>query len=198
MPKESFEYFLDSCQSCLFMYFLVFHNNANSQDSAKSIIDKYGSLNLLINASGVLSIPNAMQPGILFLCFVLINLSILDWTLLRLIMMKQIKWSFPFFELWNWWSESFIFSLFSVQKQHWVRCRDHPCFLLMISMLLVQFWLLRCGILVSAMLQAKRTISVSFLLQQQPFLSNQEFECSTMNILYLMFDRQTSYYPVNV
>lgn len=72
------------------MYFLVFHNNANSQDSAKSIIDKYGSLNLLINASGVLSIPNVMQPGILFLCFVLIHLSILDWTLLRLIMMKQI------------------------------------------------------------------------------------------------------------
>lgn len=32
------------------------------EDSAKSIRDKYGSLNLLINASGVLSIPNAMQP----------------------------------------------------------------------------------------------------------------------------------------
>nr|XP_016509507.1 PREDICTED: C-factor-like isoform X1 [Nicotiana tabacum] len=32
------------------------------EDSAKSIRDKYGSLNLLINASGVLSIPNVMQP----------------------------------------------------------------------------------------------------------------------------------------
>ncbi|KAK4360353.1 hypothetical protein RND71_019305 [Anisodus tanguticus] len=32
------------------------------EDSAKSIRDKYGSLNLLINASGILSIPNVLQP----------------------------------------------------------------------------------------------------------------------------------------
>ncbi|KAL3344156.1 hypothetical protein AABB24_023543, partial [Solanum stoloniferum] len=32
------------------------------EDSVKSIRDKYGSVNLLINASGVLSIPNVLQP----------------------------------------------------------------------------------------------------------------------------------------
>ncbi|PHT54885.1 hypothetical protein CQW23_03371 [Capsicum baccatum] len=32
------------------------------EDSANSIRDKYGSLNLLINASGVLSIPNVLHP----------------------------------------------------------------------------------------------------------------------------------------
>ncbi|KAJ8544665.1 hypothetical protein K7X08_017248 [Anisodus acutangulus] len=32
------------------------------EDSAKSIRDKYGSLDLLINASGILSIPNVLQP----------------------------------------------------------------------------------------------------------------------------------------
>lgn len=33
------------------------------QASATSIREKYGSLNLLINASGILSIPNVLQPG---------------------------------------------------------------------------------------------------------------------------------------
>ncbi|KAK3034387.1 hypothetical protein RJ639_033991 [Escallonia herrerae] len=32
------------------------------EDSAKSITERYGSLNLLINASGVLSIPDVLQP----------------------------------------------------------------------------------------------------------------------------------------
>lgn len=32
--------------------------------SAKSIRERYGSLNLLINASGILSIPDVFQPGI--------------------------------------------------------------------------------------------------------------------------------------
>lgn len=35
----------------------------NFQESAKSIREKYGSLNLLINTSGILSIPNVLQPG---------------------------------------------------------------------------------------------------------------------------------------
>lgn len=34
------------------------------QASAKSIEERYGSLNLLINASGILSIPNVLLPGI--------------------------------------------------------------------------------------------------------------------------------------
>lgn len=63
-----------------------FYNNANFQDSVKSIGDKYGSVNLLINASGVLSTPNVLQPGRLFLCIMFINLSIVAWTLLQLIM----------------------------------------------------------------------------------------------------------------
>lgn len=39
-------------QSCLF------------QETAKCVKDKYGYLNLLVNASGILSIPNVLQPGI--------------------------------------------------------------------------------------------------------------------------------------
>ncbi|XP_050370529.1 uncharacterized protein LOC126788571 [Argentina anserina] len=37
-------------------------NESTIQESAKSIREKYGSLNLLINASGILSIPNVLQP----------------------------------------------------------------------------------------------------------------------------------------
>lgn len=70
--------------------FKVFHKNANTQDSANSIRDKYGSLNLLINASGVLSIPNVLHPGTLFPCFMFINLSIVAWTLSQLIMMMEL------------------------------------------------------------------------------------------------------------
>lgn len=33
------------------------------QEAAKSVKDKYGYLNLLINASGILSIPGVLQPG---------------------------------------------------------------------------------------------------------------------------------------
>lgn len=33
------------------------------QDSAKLVKERYGSLNLLINASGILSIPDVLQPG---------------------------------------------------------------------------------------------------------------------------------------
>ena len=33
------------------------------QESVKSIREKYGSLNLLINTSGILSIPDVLQPG---------------------------------------------------------------------------------------------------------------------------------------
>lgn len=32
------------------------------EETAKSVKDKYGSLNLLVNASGILSIPNILQP----------------------------------------------------------------------------------------------------------------------------------------
>lgn len=39
------------------MYFIVF------QASASSIKETYGHLNLLINASGILSIPEVLQPG---------------------------------------------------------------------------------------------------------------------------------------
>lgn len=43
--------------------FLIFYCSPNFQESAKSIREKYGSLNLLVNASGILSIPDALQPG---------------------------------------------------------------------------------------------------------------------------------------
>lgn len=33
------------------------------QETAKSVKDKYGALNLLVNASGILSVPNILQPG---------------------------------------------------------------------------------------------------------------------------------------
>ncbi|KAK8483517.1 hypothetical protein V6N11_045164 [Hibiscus sabdariffa] len=33
------------------------------EESARSITERYGSLNLLINASGILSIPGVLQPG---------------------------------------------------------------------------------------------------------------------------------------
>lgn len=33
------------------------------QETAKSVRDKYGYLNLLVNASGILTVPNVMQPG---------------------------------------------------------------------------------------------------------------------------------------
>ncbi|KAK8506752.1 hypothetical protein V6N12_002197 [Hibiscus sabdariffa] len=33
------------------------------EESARSITESYGSLNLLINASGILSIPGVLQPG---------------------------------------------------------------------------------------------------------------------------------------
>lgn len=37
-------------------------NESTIEESAKSISEKYGSLNLLINASGILSIPQVLQP----------------------------------------------------------------------------------------------------------------------------------------
>ncbi|BBH01227.1 NAD(P)-binding Rossmann-fold superfamily protein [Prunus dulcis] len=37
-------------------------NESIIEESAKSISEKYGSLNLLINASGILSIPQVLQP----------------------------------------------------------------------------------------------------------------------------------------
>lgn len=37
-------------------------NERTIEESAKSISEKYGSLNLLINASGILSIPDVLQP----------------------------------------------------------------------------------------------------------------------------------------
>lgn len=37
-------------------------NESTIEESAKSIRERYGSLNLLINASGILSIPNVLQP----------------------------------------------------------------------------------------------------------------------------------------
>ncbi|RVX00479.1 hypothetical protein CK203_036941 [Vitis vinifera] len=40
--------------------------------SANSIRERYGSLNLLINASGILSIPNILQPGFIALIIVLV------------------------------------------------------------------------------------------------------------------------------
>lgn len=48
---EKKNYFLNVCLCLAF------------QESAKSISEKYGSLNLLINASGILSIPQVLQPG---------------------------------------------------------------------------------------------------------------------------------------
>lgn len=42
---------------------LLTSNNIYYQESARSIRDRYGSLNLLINASGILSIPEILQPG---------------------------------------------------------------------------------------------------------------------------------------
>lgn len=57
------------CTCYQFCYSLCIKSYTNSlckiiyQESAKSITKKYGSLNLLINASGVLSIPEVMQPG---------------------------------------------------------------------------------------------------------------------------------------
>ncbi|KAF4391404.1 hypothetical protein F8388_008015 [Cannabis sativa] len=43
-------------------YLLMLHYSSNIQESAKSISEKYGCLNLLINASGILSIPDVLQP----------------------------------------------------------------------------------------------------------------------------------------
>ncbi|KAK0579972.1 hypothetical protein LWI29_034248 [Acer saccharum] len=41
----------------------IMNLNLRNDASATSVREKYGSLNLLINASGILSIPNVLQPG---------------------------------------------------------------------------------------------------------------------------------------
>lgn len=50
-------------QFCLLMLSIPITPYMDSQETAKSVKDKYGYLNLLVNASGILSVPNVMQPG---------------------------------------------------------------------------------------------------------------------------------------
>lgn len=54
---DRFEEIEKLIHSLSFVYFIIF------QASALSIKDTYGHINLLINASGILSIPRVLQPG---------------------------------------------------------------------------------------------------------------------------------------
>lgn len=60
--------FIGSCIRFSSMSWILLFNFL-IQDSANVIRDKYGVLNLLINTSGVLSIPNVLHPGTDFFPF---------------------------------------------------------------------------------------------------------------------------------